>query len=156
MRPDNPNFRPCAIYHHRQWTNQPAVHVGHDAVGEGWGPILDELDHQFVMATGIGTDNHRKIEVLQIKEKFGGLRVYVNATQLTGAERIRVIEAIDRAEEKSFQTCEKCGSTEGVETRANKNGRFSRVVTLCQEHHEERDNLLPGQRLDLGNGNTIV
>lgn len=155
MRPDNPNFRPCAMYTYKPWADRPGKHIGYEAVGAGWEPILHELDHQFVMVTGLGTDNHSKIRVLQIKEKFGGLRVYVDTHQLTGEQQVRVVEAIDRAEKKSFRTCEKCGAR-AVETRGKKGDKFSRSVTLCPEHHEERDNLPESQRLDLGNGHSVT
>lgn len=128
MRPDNPNFRPCAAY-------------GFDAVGKGWHPILDELDHQFVMITGLGTSEHMKIKVLQIKEKFGAMRVYVNISEVPEDRRNPIYHAIRVAEEESAKTCEKCGSQEGVETRGKKDQKFGWVRTLCAEHHREQDNL---------------
>ena len=45
----------------------------------------------------------KKIEILQIKEKFGGLRYYCNFY----TEELR--EMIDKAEEESFNVCEICG-----------------------------------------------
>lgn len=63
---------------------------------EGWWPILDRL---VVDLFALGWDG----QVRQIKEKFGGLRVYVGATS-------EAIEArINRATEESLGTCEICG-----------------------------------------------
>lgn len=50
------------------------------------------------------------IEVSQIKQKFGGLRIYHH----NAPEDIR--QLIDKAIEASWHTCEKCGSTTGVTT----------------------------------------
>lgn len=45
-----------------------------------------------------------KIVILQIKEKFGGLRFYTNFTDDT------LRELIDSAEARSYHMCERCGS----------------------------------------------
>jgi len=139
MRPDNPNFRPCATYVDKPFRDRPGDHIGFDAVDKGWHPILDELDHQFVMITGMGTNEHTKIKVLQIKEKFGGLRVYVDLTEMPEDKRELIHKAIADAEERSFRTCEQCGTTEDVSTRGLSNTLFGRVLTLCEKHHVERD-----------------
>lgn len=73
--------------------------------GKGWNkliiPILDYID-----LYNSGHDD--KIEILQIKEKFGGLRIY------TSFSTPELDQLIDDAEEQSFKTCEYCGSTENV------------------------------------------
>jgi hypothetical protein len=119
MRPDNPNFRPCHKY-------------GLDAVGPGWEQILVDLDHAFVMITGMGTDEHRKIEILQIKEKFGGLRIYCRAPELNEKVGRELSKAVARAEQKSFETCEVCGKP------GNKGGD-GWIKTFCPAHHQERN-----------------
>lgn len=63
---------------------------------DGWYEILDKL---FSKMTTTG----EPIEVVQVKEKFGTLRVYVN-----GASDA-VHDMIDEAEEESGKTCERCG-----------------------------------------------
>lgn len=67
-------------------------------VGDGWLPIIDELDNAI-----------RKVKesyrVAQIKQKFGGLRVY------TDSDEVAVIaELIRAAEVKAQVTCEECGN----------------------------------------------
>lgn len=73
--------------------------------GKGWNkliiPILDYID-----LYNSGHDD--KIEILQIKEKFGGLRIY------TSFSTPELDQLIDDAEEQSFKTCEYCGSTENI------------------------------------------
>ena len=59
-------------------------------------PIIDYIDEY-------NKKNEEKIEIHQIKEKFGGLRVYLSHY----TDELR--QMIDKAEEESFNTCEICG-----------------------------------------------
>jgi hypothetical protein len=71
-----------------------------------------------------------KFEVLQVKEKFGGLRYYVNCRK---EEAIR--QRIGAAQEESFPICEVCGQPGTL----RENGL---IKTLCDEHagaHGARD-----------------
>ena len=79
--------------------------------GNGWKDILDRLFAKIKDDT----------KVVQVKEKWGLLRVYVDtATNET-------YNAIDEAERESAKTCEECGSTEGVTTAGGW------LKTLCQK-----------------------
>lgn len=49
-----------------------------------------------------------ELEFVQIKEKLGGLRLYVNTTVEAA------FDVIDEAEEQSYKICEECGSQENV------------------------------------------
>lgn len=62
--------------------------------GPGWYSILDAL--------GAVMELHG-VRATQVKEKFGGLRVY------TEAAPDEVYEAIRQAEEQAWRTCEDCG-----------------------------------------------
>ena len=66
----------------------------------------------------------RPFEVLQVKEKFGGLRFYANYT--TDAVRSR----IDAARAESLRTCEICG-----QPGTQREHRWIR--TLCDQHDRE-------------------
>jgi len=71
----------------------------------GWYGILDNLFEQIVKALANEPEEYRvKFRIIQVKEKFGGLRVYK-----TGGN-----EAIDRlieeAQWESFKVCERCGN----------------------------------------------
>ena len=66
------------------------------------------------------------VEVSQLKQKFGGLRIYYH----NASEDIR--QLIDKAVEASWHTCEKCGSTTGVTTNLE-----GYRLTLCPECRKE-------------------
>jgi len=50
------------------------------------------------------------VPILQVKEKFGGLRVYV------GAADPALLQAIERAEQQSHTICEVCGADHAATT----------------------------------------
>lgn len=80
----------------------------------GWYPILADLDAALVQA-------EPEIRYCQLKEKFGGLRVYVN-------KRTDEVSAlIAEAEERAASTCERCGDTETARMRT----RGGWLQTLC-------------------------
>ena len=83
--------------------------------GNGWAHLYEPLIDRCI-AEGV--------EILQIKEKFGGLRFYVS---LCSKE---LQDMIDAAELKSFSTCEVCGEKGEVRYR-------KWIRTLCDEHAEE-------------------
>jgi len=89
---------------------------------DGWFDILwrlcgdlEPLVAEFEAASG------QKFEVLQVKEKFGGLRFYTNCRNDAISERIGV------AADESFHTCEICGQPGRL-----REGRC--IKTLCDEH----------------------
>ncbi len=68
--------------------------------GEGWHPlIMDALGKIQKIVDEEGLD----VRVTEIKEKYGGLRIYLDSY----TDEIQTI--IDAAEEKSLTTCEVCG-----------------------------------------------
>lgn len=91
--------------------------------GKGWNkliiPILDYID-----LYNSGHDD--KIEILQIKEKFGGLRIY------TSFSTPELDQLINDAEEQSFKTCEYCGSTKNVSQTTGW------IKTLCRKCMREK------------------
>ena len=93
------------------------------SVGPGWGPLLDVLFRELV-----GTN----INVIQVKEKFGGLRIYLD----------RYTDEMDwiirRAKLEASQHCEKCGTTDEVWTGTTPACPYW-IKTLCQDCFDERD-----------------
>lgn len=87
------------------------------AIGPGWHQLVLDLD---ATLTETEKDNPEACYT-QIKEKFGGLRVYTGGMTQAGRAAIR------EAEEKAYRTCEVCGKA-GVLRRG------SWVMTLCDEH----------------------
>lgn len=119
------------------------------AVGEGWFSIIDALcgmittyvkshnddvDYRLQqIADGKRSESDYSAELLtkrqmpkiqQVKEKFGGLRFYVNTTD----KRIR--HWIEFAEAMSMKVCEECGKP------GNRYGD-GWIRTLCDEHEAE-------------------
>jgi hypothetical protein len=70
--------------------------------------------------------------VIQVKEKFGGLRIYIDYDlACTEAEMLRTL--CDFAEGLSYHTCEQCGKTMDVSTISHRGW----LKTLCETHHRE-------------------
>ncbi|MCB1258541.1 MAG: hypothetical protein KDB26_15630 [Microthrixaceae bacterium] len=95
--------------------------------GKGWHNILLEMDTALAAADPV-------VAYIQIKEKWGELRVYTTSTTNEEARAI-----IRRAEEKSRVTCEQCGGNGSMHTR----GSWYR--TLCGSCAAET-NYVPYQR----------
>lgn len=93
--------------------------------GEGWYPIIEEALNR-IESSIIGTPTEDIFEVLQIKEKLGGLRIYVNIYTY------EINKIIEEAKDKAAQTCEVCG----------KPGKLREInhwyFTNCDEHYKKR------------------
>jgi len=93
-------------------------------VRDGWYDIIYDLSEKIV---DYCQENDFDIpKVFQVKEKFAGLRFYLESYP---DEKIR--EFIEEAEQRSFETCEVCGS-EG------KKWSGSWIKTLCEKHAEKQ------------------
>jgi hypothetical protein len=68
----------------------------------------------------------------QVKEKYGGLRFYIDGASGTPDQRERVWALIDFAEAMSYRTCEVCGSPKDAMCYP-----ISWHRTLCKEHAKE-------------------
>ncbi len=91
-----------------------------DFYPEGWRDIV----HRLYASIEAVSPGHK---ILQIKEKFGGLRYYVAVDNYADVEAL-----IRDAEAESFMTCEDCGQPCTV----TENGWIS---TLCDEHNPMKD-----------------
>jgi len=95
-------------------------------VGPGWYLLIVELDQALAQVDA-------GYALLQVKEKFGGLRYYTQESDdLTVEGRERCAALIDEAERRSASTCETCGGSGSLHTNAR---RWFR--TLCAGHAEE-------------------
>lgn len=85
----------------------------------GWNLIIKELIEDLIE---LGWDKN----IVQIKEKFGGLRFYIQ----NGSNEMykRIVEA----ENQSYETCETCG--EKGEIRRD----IGWWMTLCETHYNEK------------------
>lgn len=89
-----------------------------DAVGPGWTPILEQL-HTDLLAVA------PHYGVVQVKEKFGLLRVYLINLPADRPERATTL--VHAAEERSAMVCEECGHFGAL------CNDFSWFKTLCPE-----------------------
>lgn len=90
---------------------------------DGWLPIIAELFQQIAEREQLQPE---LVTILQVKQKFGSLRVY-----LTPAEPYA--DLVAAAEKKAAHTCEICGAP-GTLCRT-KNGWWE---TVCSMHADER------------------
>jgi hypothetical protein len=68
--------------------------------------------------------------VIQVKEKFGGLRYYMGSIPEHLSEKTD--EYVQEAEDKSYRTCEECG-------KEGKNRSIQGWLSvLCETHYQER------------------
>ena len=97
------------------------------SIGDGWFPILETLfpilEYEILR---LPYEEHKGIYVAQIKEKFGGLCVYMNKSTpyMSGA--------IQMAENMSYSICETCG-------QPGKRRNSGWIKTLCTRHHNLRE-----------------
>lgn len=83
---------------------------------EGWYSTIDQLSKEIssVALKYPSKDGERRVHVVQIKEKFGGLRYYINYHDMNDDD-IQHIEFIVRnSEMKTFTICEDCGGDGSV------------------------------------------
>jgi len=79
------------------------------------------------------------ITIDQVKEKFGGLRVYLDYIGISQTFHDEVNGAVMMAERLAAMHCEQCGSRENVENRGVKDVKRSWTLTLCGACHKKRD-----------------
>lgn len=90
------------------------------SVGDGWKDLLLKLKHD-LEATGV------KYHICQVKEKFGGLRFYVDIIEpAPEAKTDEFHHLISKAENDSFTICESCG-----EPGKQRGGGW--IVTACDK-----------------------
>lgn len=90
--------------------------------GDGWFGLIWDLCEEIDKM--LKANNVEGFEVIQVKEKLGGLRFYCNNSTK------EIDQAINKAEEKSYTICEVCGKP----GKLRNDGWLS---TLCAEHAKE-------------------
>ncbi|MFI9103565.1 hypothetical protein ACIGXA_23865 [Streptomyces fildesensis] len=94
-----------------------------DTVGPGWQELLGRLHHQLrAMVPGY--------RLVDLGEKFGGLRVHVESVGDDGDATRTLITA---AEAESMRTCEFCGAPGRVRTREDASRGWRK--TVCDTCH---------------------
>lgn len=97
--------------------SNPIVDSDYFAVREGWVPLIKDL---IVDLIELGWNK----EICQVKEKFGGLRFYIN----DGTDEM--FDRIHKAERESYTICEITGTPGKVRTD------LPWHMTLCDEQYE--------------------
>ena len=108
--------------------------------GPGWADVLACLFEQiktheaFLEHSGVriieqedeilDEDDYCRVKIYQVKQKFGGLRVYYD-----GGDNI-IRNFVNQAEDKALTVCEYCGSKDNVKLRR----RNSWLYTGCDKH----------------------
>ena len=99
----------------------PIKNANFFSVDQGWYPLIKDLIDDLIK---LGWNK----QVCQVKEKFGGLRFYINE----GSDEI--FKRITQAENDSYKICEVTGKP--GELRTNLGWHTS----LCDEEYEKRKN----------------
>lgn len=103
----------------------PAMFIQEDwsiqgiTAGDGWYDVIYDLCTILMQVSP-------KTRAVQVKEKFGGLRFYVDTTTEEG------YKAIDASEELSLRTCEDCGGPGSPND-------VGWITTLCDSCREIRN-----------------
>jgi hypothetical protein len=111
-------------------SNAPLDHWGIEC-GDGWYAIITELSRLYeehineLLESGVAKRSWPRC--IQVKEKFGGLRVYVSNAARRPTD---LIEATERAESAAISTCEKCGRP-GIRQPS---GYMRVACDICQKH----------------------
>lgn len=90
-------------------------------VGSGWHALLDEVFDYF---------ERQAVEVLQVKEKFGQLRIYVTSASDEMYVSEDVYAKIAEIERRSGRICETCGAPS---TLQNRGGWVKSICDPCLE-----------------------
>lgn len=92
-----------------------------ELVGAGWNKLINNIYNA----------KPENIEIIQVKEKFGGLRVSAGSFY-RGQEWF--LDLIDYYEEVSKTICEQCGQPSKIRTD------IGWLQSLCEEHYKEYKN----------------
>lgn len=111
--------------------------------GEGWKPlvkpVIDYIDNY-----NKNKEETEQIKILQIKEKFGRLEIYLENTN------DEVCELVDHAKTEAYNVCELCGTRDNIGFRANgwvgvccvdcakKNATDRKQTVLWKRRHDEK------------------
>lgn len=138
MRPDNYS----EMYEEfltRMYSKYPTLYTSSKGsfwgfeVGPGWWPLIEGLSSTIAAHENhlrkYDTTEFQPVVVAQIKEKFGNLRFYHY-----GGDEF-VTGAVSLAEHLSGTICEQCGAPGKARTEGW-------IKTLCEVHHEERQQRL--------------
>jgi hypothetical protein len=97
-------------------------------VPEGWRTIVETVCRRLEQA--VAAEPEAELAVLDIKQKWGGLRLLVASTTVGAEAHDAITLAVDLAEARSICVCEQCGRPGRL---AEQSGWYA---TRCEEHSE--------------------
>lgn len=100
---------------------------GFPSVGDGWRDLLERALARIMLALRAGPPE-AQISIVQIKEKYGTLRLYYDSRSVPERALAAVEEAVDLAEARSACTCEQCGNEGELHVRGDW------YTTCCRDH----------------------
>ncbi len=109
----------------RLFPNGP-LHWGFE-FSDGWSPIIVALCAR--LDTILQETPGASIEVLQVKEKFAGLRFYYKLHDANDQTAAALREAVNLAAATCAHVCERCGRKSAVEERR---GWLSTLCSVCR------------------------
>lgn len=112
MKPVSPRYPTYVIYEGYD------LALAIESVGKGWEPLIREV-FSFMK------EHPTHSKVIQVKEKWGGLRIYTDVIDDTLDEKIREVE------KRSFTICELCGEP----GKLRGEGWYQ---TLCDSHGKDK------------------
>jgi hypothetical protein len=106
---------------------------------EGWYDIVDRLSKEINdFATTLNSNgDEQPITVVQIKEKFGGLRYYLNYYNLSDETIYKVEQMVREAEKESGKSCEDCGAP--AEMCSPRKYWMKTICIPCREKYDMGD-----------------
>lgn len=140
MTADNANLQRLIAAHPALFSDRAPSFGSY--VMPGWYDLVDKLCSDIERT--LGNEYCPRVQVRQIKEKFGGLRVYIEFDEGDepnfDAQKQRVRELIHAAQAQAARTCERCGAP----------GEIREVrqweTALCENHFAEATKGLPPDR----------
>jgi len=103
------------MVNYKGYTREDAL----ESVGAGWASLIHRVFDTLATIKG-------QVKIVQVKEKWGGLRIYSEYMN------DQLDTAIRTAERESFTICEECGLAGKL-----RKGEYFR--TLCNDHADNRD-----------------
>lgn len=114
-------------FRHLTTTTDPTAPFASEGFGvyDGWEPLLRRLLAALEAERNkLPHADAEQVRLFQVKEKWGGLRVYVNGA----TEAMQNL--LDQAERESFGVCERCGAT-GEDVYPSDRGWVSTLCPSC-------------------------
>lgn len=93
--------------------------------GEGWHPLIKELLDRLQSLVNSVSPDLNNFRIVQIKEKWGTLRIYTNFSTY------EIENIIDEYEQKALTICEMCGKPGYLRED------LAWIQTLCDFHYKE-------------------